>query len=165
MFSDRGRLLKFLIPLGLLVLLGADASWRVGESRPGIGRMLADPDRYDGRDVWLSAMKIVETAPDGIVGYGDGARLLIRTPERPAIGSFVMVGGVFRKDRSLEARQIHVSKNWEIQRGGIYGISALVLVIFGIAFLKRFRLGWKGIRPKEAERGESGVESTTEGNG
>ena len=148
-FSNRGRILKLLIPFGIFALLCADAAWRIGSRYPHFADIAVDPGPYVGREIWIPTSPIVESTSHGIIVEARGARMKLRTPERPAVGSYVTVRGTVNADGTLDVKEIHVAENWKAQRGGIYGISAVVLFFCAIGFLKRFRIGLNGFAPKE----------------
>lgn len=148
MLSNRGRALKILIPLALFGLLVVDAAWRIPYSKPGAPQMLADPAAFDGRTVWIPTAKVTETIPGGVQLDYRGTPVKLMTPDRYDVGTYLTARGIFRKSGVVEAEEIHESKNWKAQRGGIYGISAVVLLVFLVSFLKRFKVGLAGFSPK-----------------
>ncbi len=145
MLSNRGWLLKLLIPLGIFALLCVDAALRIGaDLRPQIERCLAEPDRFDGREIWVSLHKVAEHTPEGFWIQSKAGRVFIRTEQHPSTDTWITTRGVFRKPAMVVAEAVSVHKSYVAKRSGVYGISTVVLVAWLFFFLKRFKLGFRG---------------------
>ena len=162
MFTNRGWVYKFAVPVVLFAGLCLDSLLRVGERHPSVKRCLSAPERYDGREIWVETRPVSEVHADGFSMADPGGRLHVLSSERPGTGTWVSVKGVFRKPDRLEATRVLSRPYFVSQRSGAYGISTLVILVWAWFFLKRFKLGLRGglLHPRESriQNPESGTE-------
>jgi hypothetical protein len=141
---------KFLVPLAVFAAFCVHAGVRLSERHPHFSAAQKEPERHIGRVLWVGPAKVVETGAERMVIEDRGARLTIRSDQRHATGTWLLARGVMLPDGSFKPDAIRKSEYWAYQRGGIYGISAVVLAFFGWAFLKNFKPGLRGLEPKAA---------------
>jgi len=151
MLSNRRWWLKVLIPVAGFVALCAHAGWVMRDTRIDVARCLREPDTYDGREIWMPPREVAGNFPDGSFNtIGNGITVRVRADHTPGNGKFVSVRGVFRKPDLVVAapKGLQVNPAYRLQRGGVYGISGVVLVAWLWWFLKRFRPGLAGFAPR-----------------
>lgn len=98
MFRDRALGWKLAGALALAALFGVSSAVRARDVNPPLHRLLATPERWDGRELWFPAVMV---RAGGTVEV-DGLRLTVRGLEAAA-GEVVGLRGTFRaRERRLD---------------------------------------------------------------
>jgi len=136
------RWIQASVALACFGLLCWDAGRRLPLEYPSLRRCLADPKAFEGRTIWVQHSRVAETAPGAfVVDHREAGRLRIESNLQPALGDFVMVQGVFDGHRGLRALRTSVNRWYDVERWGIYVVSAITLV--AVALLARRRFAWR----------------------
>lgn len=147
MLSNRGWLVKFLLPMLGFAALCAHAAWVMPATRLDVAECLVHPGKHDGRTVWMPPREVGQNHPDGsFTTVGRGLTVRVKADYVPGTGKYVSVKGVFRKPDLVVVAKGDMQENaWHtLQRGGVYGVSGAVLLAWMGWFLRRFRLGVAG---------------------
>lgn len=148
MFSNRGWLLKAFVPLALFAALCGDAALRLGSRYPHFSRAQAALSEHAGRTLWVGPAQVVETGADYMVIEDRGSRLRLNSDARHATGTHLRARGVLQADGTFTPDAMQKVDHYAYKRGSIYGISAVVLLVFLRMFWKSFRPTRRGFEPR-----------------
>lgn len=142
------------VGIGLLVFLGlcADAAWRLPKRYPRVKTVVAEAEKWDGKQIFVEPLKVREAGDGFVVVHDEDKQLRILTKEPFKKDAYVTAVGTFHRDGPaafvLTPSRIRAADHWELQRGAIYGVSAAVLLGWLWFFLKTFSFTFKGLAPK-----------------
>jgi hypothetical protein len=139
---------KFTGALLVFAILCADAAWRIPGRYPHFSKVLASPDAWDGKRIWVAPSPVVAVAEDHMVVESRGAQIKVMSKERWQTGTWLYAVGTFHRDGTVTPERIRKAESWQIQRGTIYGISLAVVLAWIWFFLKRLKPTLRGIAPR-----------------
>ncbi len=155
LFSSTGRPWKI---LGALLLLYAGCRWSLhGRHEPEPWACEGHPERWDGREFWIFAERITAADPEtGTLEVEPHQyRLRIQVPEGTwpagaAVDRRLYARLSFRKDQGfLLAPGARTTPPQPWTHYHLYLVSLPALAVATALFLKRFRPGPGGFRPRE----------------
>ena len=151
MFSDRALIPKLLLAVGLMALLMARSEGPMNEHHPSISDCREDPERYRGRDIYVSgrvesvasgeAWVLEERTPVRILGAPEGLRVGERASFR---GAFVPPDAV-RPERS----RVHPAYRWKRPFMYVVSVGALGWVLWLLGRRYRVRPGLPAFLPRD----------------
>ncbi len=75
------------------------ASYTYGRDvKPAAWHCLAEPERWDGRQVWVPGAEVVSVAPDGFTAFDGTVRLEVRGAADVKLGDSFSIVGTFRRE-------------------------------------------------------------------
>jgi hypothetical protein len=132
---------RLLVAAGLIAGFSAlcwDASRRLAEAYPSLGRCDSKPRHYRGSEVWLPPSLVVESNPTyfRVQKYDDQARVF--SPHPAKIGTYVMVYGKYRTVQTVDAIAWREEPGYPEKRLGVILISLVVVGIWAFWFRRAF---------------------------
>lgn len=145
MFSNRHYRLKLAGALVVVALLGVHAAREGDAINPALWRCVVEPDRWQGRTLWIPAAVIVSARDHDFEIVSSDARIRVDGRAPGKIGDTVALTGVFRPDgprlELLRARVLppHHRFRWLLEAVSVIVVLG-VLANFARHFLVRPRV-------------------------
>ena len=152
MFSNRGFGWKLAGAIGLVLALGAHSANSGPRQKPGPSTVLAQPAKYDGREVWIPNGLVVSAGPEEFLLEAEALALRVvgRADVRP--GESVGVVGTFEAaGPRLRLREVKRPRGSGGHRSFMVLVSLVVLGVVVANFARHF-----AFRPRAAEVGGTG---------
>ena len=140
MFGSKLLGLKLAVALALAALFGVSSAVRGRDLNPPLHRLLATPERWDGRELWFPAAAVKAVQPGFLLIEIDGLRLPVRGAFEAAPGDLVGLRGTFRaRERRLELTSARKLSPTSRLRWLVEAVSVLVLAWVAWNFFRHFR--------------------------
>lgn len=138
MFSNKGYRLKLGGALVAIALLGVLSAQRGEPINPPLWRCIAEPARWNNRELWLPAARILSLRDGGFVIDDGDTRLAIVGASPARIGERVSLRGTFRADvPRLEMTQARVLPPDLPQRRSLMEVISVLVVLVVLANFAR----------------------------
>lgn len=140
MFGNSRFRLKLGGALVAIALLGVSAARRGQTINPPLWHCVAEPGRWEGKELWLPSGKIVAVRDLGFTVDDGDVRLRIDGPAPGAIGDRVTLRGTFRADGPhLDLREARIlPADLQARRRLMEAVSVLVVLIVLANFARHF---------------------------
>ena len=129
------------VAAGLFVLLCWDASRRLPEAFPSVGRCQANPAKYANREVWVIPGMVVWSEEDWFKLVHSEGEVRVHSRARPPVGVHAYVRGTFLADGTVLATGLELAPGFMVARAGVIILSLITLILFAGVFLRTF--GWR----------------------
>jgi hypothetical protein len=144
-FGNRGYGWKLAAGLAVIAAFGVDAARRGDWINPSVWRCIAEPDRADGREIWVPAARVLAVRDHDYEIEANSVRIRVSGPAPAPAGSRISLVAVFHADGPrLEPRRSRPLPPSDRFRRAMELVSVLVtlgvLANFARSFLFRPKL-------------------------
>lgn len=124
--------------VAVFAVLCWDSARRLKEAYPAADRCMDDPPKYVGKRVWIGPTRTISSGPESFRVQVRRRRVRVLSTLQPEVGHHVMVYGIFQSDGTVLAISNIVDPWYPEKRAGVFVLSAVALVIVGVAFRRTF---------------------------